>query len=144
MADTVTTKWLMPPNWDGGFDNDRGPRKWVVRFTSISDGTGESAVRKVNISDLFLPDGGVPVKSIIDKIEYDAFGFTSIRLYWDRAPAENIVVLAGNNAHCFDFTKIGGIVAPGALGDATGDIMLTSNGATSGDSYTVTIHFRLK
>lgn len=144
MADTVTTKWLMPPNWDGGFDNDRGPRRWVVQLTCSSDGTGESAVRKINISDLFLPDGGTPVRSIIDKIDYDAFGFTAIRLFWDRAPAENIAILGGNNAKCIDYTKIGGLVDPGELGDGTGDIMLTSSSPTNGDSYNIIIHFRLK
>lgn len=144
MADTVTTKWVWPPNWDGGFDDNKGTRKWIAQFTNISDGTGESAVRKINISELFLPDGTTPTRSIIEKIEYDAFGFTSIRLYWDRTPAANIAVLAGNNHACIDYTKEGGNVDPGESGDGTGDFMLTASGATSGDSYNVKITFRLK
>jgi len=144
MADTVTTKWIWPPNWDGGFDDNQGTRKWTVQLTGISDGTGEAAVRKVDISTLFLPNGGTPAKSIIERIEGDSSGYTALRLYWDRTPAENIAVIGGDGNFCLDYTEQGGNVDPGESGDGTGDIMLTTTGYTSGDSYNIKLTFRLK
>lgn len=144
MADTVKTKWIYPPNWDGGFDDNRGTRKWIVQLMCLSDGTGESAVRKIDISTLFLPDGSTPTRSIIEKIEYDASGYTALRLYWDRTPPETIAFLGGSGSAELDYTNEGGNVDPGEAGDGTGDIMLTTTGYTSGDSYNIKFTFRLK
>jgi len=143
MADTVNTRWLHPVNWDGGFDNpSEGVKRWSVLLTCRSDGTGESAVTKVDISNLRGDGGFIPTRTAIDRVKYDAYGFTAIRLYWDRTPAEDIVVLAGNNSSDLCFKS--GIVDPGESGDGTGDILLTSTGATNGDTYTIQIDFRVK
>ena len=46
MADAVTSQTLVD-----------GPKKAVLKFTNISDGTGESAVKKVDVSALESNDG---------------------------------------------------------------------------------------
>lgn len=143
MADTVSTKWVWPPNWDGGVDGG-GPRRWVVQLKGASDGTGESAVTKIDISSLYKPDGSTPTRTIIDKIEYDVFSwYTKIKLYWDRAP-EAVIAYIPTGHGCMDFTKESGLADPGESGDGTGDIKLDTSGATDGDHYNITIHFRAK
>lgn len=118
-----------------------GKRRRVVRFTNISDGTGESAVVKFDISALTGLSGAAPSKLVVEWIEYDIQGFTSVRLYWDATADDEIAVLSGQGV--LDWTAYGGLTDPASSG-ATGDILLTTNGATSGDTYTITIGVRLK
>lgn len=139
MADETTVKYLWPPNFDGN-PPEPGQPGWIkarVQLTGISDGTGESAVKKIDISDLRRPDGQAVVKTALLDLKYDAFGFTSIKLEWDRAPKEVMAVLAGNNSGELDYSKSGGLVEQSDGSDGTGDILLTTAGATSGDSYNI-------
>lgn len=144
MADAVSTRWVYPPNWDGGLTKEPGYRTMTVKLTNYSDGTGESAVTKVNISDLFALNGEVPTYTVIDKIKYEVNGM-AVHLYWDRTPSETIARLNGTSGSvsgCMEFCKQGGLVDP--QGGGTGDIMLTTVGHTSGDGYDITITFILK
>ena len=55
MADTVDIQWLYPPNWDYGSvpDDQRvGWHKAIVKLSGLSDGTGETDVTKVDISQM--------------------------------------------------------------------------------------------
>jgi len=146
MADTVSTKWIYPPNWDGGYDDNKGTRKMAVQIIGLSDGTGESSVQKIDISNLRTTNGDVCSRTIIEKIEYIVNGLNA-HLYWDRTPAETIARLNGSigtSNGCLDFEKTGGMADTGESGDGTGDIMLTTTGYASGDGYDIIIHFRLK
>ena len=119
-----------------------GTKRYVVRLTNISDGTGESAVTKVDRSALIGPGGGVPTYLIVEKIEYACDGM-QVRLHWNDATDDEIAVLAGSGF--FDWTDSGGIKHPQVPGAADeGDIVLTTNAHTAGDAYTVTLHLRLK
>lgn len=140
MADTTTVQWLYPPNWDGGFAPGGGFRKYAVRLTGISDGTGETGVIKVNLSELRTPAGKKPAKSIIEKLAWNLRGYNNITLYWDRASAETIAVLSDSGELCLK--KEGGQADPGDGG--TGDILLSATGADLGDAYDITIWFRVK
>lgn len=139
MSDTVSINWLFPPNWSGSYAKGIGFRKMAIRLTNVSDGTGESNVVKVNKSELRTSRGIVPKKLVIEKIDYSCSGM-SVKLSFDRDPDEVIAVLASDG--CKDWTKQGGFPDPGDVG--SGDILLTTVGHTSGDTYDVTIHFRLK
>ncbi len=79
MVDTVTTQIL----------ND-GPRNTTIKLTNVSDGTGEAAVTKVDVSTL----SEAPSKVRIDKIVYDIQGMT-VQLLWD-ATADVSIVTVGN------------------------------------------------
>ena len=116
------------------------PRRRVYRFTNISDGTGESGVVKIDKSAITGPDGTEPSKIVVEKIEYDISGMT-VRLYWDHTTDDEIAVISG--AGYMDWTSVGGLVDPGSAGD-TGDVLLTTNAHTAGDTYTITLYVRLK
>jgi hypothetical protein len=128
MADTVTATTV--------FD---GSRKLVRHLTNLSDGTGESAVVKVDKSAFVGPNGLEPSQFAVEKISYDV---SSMRVYlsFDRTSDVPIAVLQGQG--CIDFTDIGGLHDTGT-GD-TGDILLTTAGHASGDGYDITLHLRKK
>ena|SRR3990167_1915364 len=119
------------------------PRRYVVRLTNISDGTGESAVAKVDKSTLTGPDGTEPGRLMVERIEYDCGGM-QVRLFWDHDTDDELAVLSG--AGFLDFTdggKYAGLVDPNSAG-GTGDILLTTNAHTAGDAYQITLFLRLK
>jgi hypothetical protein len=111
MATTVTTKYLWPPNYAGTPPtNQPGWKRVRVQLTGVqTDGTGETDVKKIDISTLLRSDGQAVVRTAVERIEYDAFGFTSIVLEWDRTSNETIAVLAGNNSGVLDYSKSGGL-----------------------------------
>lgn len=131
MADAVTTNVIFS-----------GRRRYVARFTNVSDGTGESAVKKVDVSTLVGPDGTPPTHTVIEWVEYDIQGFTDVRLLFD-ATTDDTAVILGPGQGSLDFTGYGGLKDPKSSG-TTGDIMLTTTGAASGDTYTITLALRLK
>lgn len=128
MADTVDTKIV----YSG--------RYHVVHLQNRSDGTGESGVTKVDISTLTTRAGAVCTYTTIDRIEYDCGGM-SVRLDWDHTTDDEITTLSGGGA--LDWSSVGGLTDPRSSG-GTGDILLTTNGHASGDSYDISIWLRAK
>lgn len=120
MADAVSSQTILD-----------GARNVVMKFTNLSDGTGESAVAKVDVSAL----NGAPTSVKINKIHYNVTGMVAT-LLWDADTDVRIVDLAGDG--CFDFTGFGGLPNNGGTG-VTGDIRLTTTGHTSGDSYSIVL-----
>lgn len=108
-----------------------GVKNVVMKFTNTSDGTGESAVKKVDVSEL----SGAPTRVKINRIHYSSAGMVT-RLLWDADTDVTIIDLQGDG--CFDATGYGGIRNNAGDG-VTGDIMLTTVGHTSGDSYSLVI-----
>jgi hypothetical protein len=131
MADAVTTETVF-----------NGRRRKVVHLTNISDGTGESAVAKVDISTITFNGGAVPTYSVVDMIDYNIQGFTSVRLHWDHTADDEIAILPAGSG-TIDFNAIGGKIDPRTAG-GTGDIQLTTAGGASGATYDVTIYLRPK
>lgn len=125
MADTVSTNVLF-----------NSPNKLVVNIMNRSDGTGESAVVKVDKSAYTGPNGAEPTELRIDKIEGHTSGMIAY-LYADHTTDVDIAVLQGPFEHK-KFEVVGGLHTAGAGG--TGDITLTTVGHTTGDSYDLTIH----
>lgn len=146
MADTVKVDWIYPPDMqDGGWDEKSGNKRVVVRLSCLSDGTGETDVKKVDLSDLKTPSGKIPGKTSIEWIQYQALGM-NILLEWDRAPHAEICRInadASVTQGKFDWSKFGGKLDPGD-DDGTGDILLTSTGVASGSAYEITMSLRLK
>ena len=119
-----------------------GSRRHVIRLTNVSDGTGETTVAKLDISGLVGPDGAPPTRTVVEWIEYDVQGFTSVRLLWDHTTDDEIAVL-GTGQGLSDWTASGGLTDPASTG-GTGDILLTTAGGASGSTYNITIGLRLK
>jgi len=128
MADTVTTKTVFS-----------GTRRLVIHLTNTSDGTGESAVKKVDKSTLIGPNGSEPSKIVVEKIMYDVASMRA-QLLWDQTADETIAILQESGT--LDFTKSGGLI--GANTGGSGDILLTTANQASGDGYDITLFLRLK
>lgn len=130
MADTVDTKVIF------------NGRHYVVNLTNISDGTGESNVVKVDVSTLTSrKTGGAATYTVVDRIDYQVNGFNYVLLEWDATTDDEIAVLKGTGS--FDWSAVGGNVDPKSSG-TVGDILLTTNGSTAGNSYDITLWLRLK
>jgi hypothetical protein len=124
MADAVTSKTQVS-----------GSKRVVMSFTNVSDGTGESAVQKVDISTL----QGNPATVKIEKVWYNTFGM-AVKIAFDHTTDDTALVLQGDGF--FDFTSFGGIKDPASAGD-TGDIMFTTIGHTAGDTYNIVLQLGL-
>ena len=126
MADTVSTQVLTA-----------GPRYYIARFTNISDGTGETLVTKVDISTLLTDKGIAPTKTSVEEIQWSIQGFTAVSLYWDHTTDDVIDVLAAGNGYR-EYGDLGYLKDPGSAG-GTGDILLSTLGASSGATYDITL-----
>lgn len=140
MADAVTTRTI---------SNTR--THIIVHLTNISDGTGESAVIKVDKSTLLAEDDNEPASLDIEQVRWAIQGFTSVRILWDHTTDDTALVL--NNNGYDDFRNINPYIHPrndtSSLADprssgGTGDIILTTAGAASGATYDITLWIRKK
>ena len=132
MVDTVQTNVL--------FD---GTRRKIVQLLNLCDGTGESAVVKLDISaDSGGPayNGGVPTKYGIEEVEYDIQGFTYVRIDFDATTDDEALFLPPGSGYK-DFRSVGAIVDPQTTG-YTGDVVLTTAGNVAGDTYDIILHLR--
>jgi hypothetical protein len=123
MADAVATQVIQD-----------GQSRLVIRLTNVSDGTGESAVLKVDASAYNA------TKFNIERIHYSCIGM-GVRLYFDATTDVLAWSLAQDSDGSLDFTGFGGIPDPLATGN-TGDIMLTTVGHALGDSYAIILELR--
>ena len=135
MADAVTSQTLAD-----------GDKIAVMKFTNISDGTGESSVAKVDVSALASNSAGAAcANATINQIWYDIGGMR-VALEWNATTNVVAAVLggsaaAGNVSGHMDFRSFGGIKNTEASG-VDGDIDLTTSGHTNLDHYTVVLQLR--
>ena len=120
MADAVTSQTI--------FD---GSKKSILKFTNISDGTGESAVVKVDVSALVT----APTKVTLNKIWFTTDGM-AVRILWDATTDVLAYSVAAGQTGFLDFSCFGGIKNNAGDG-VTGDLAFTTVGHTAGDSYTI-------
>lgn len=130
MADAVTNTTIFA-----------GTRRHIIHLTNVSDGTGESAVVKVDVSALTGPNGQVPTAVTIEEISWDIQGFTSVTLAWDATTDDTIAVMSGQGYS--DWSSVGGLHDPASTG-ATGDVVLTTTGAAANATYDITIVCKLE
>jgi hypothetical protein len=123
MADAVTSQTLLD-----------GSRNVIMKFTNTSDGTGEAAVMKVDVSALT----DAPSRVTIEKIHYSVSGMVA-RLLWDADTDLTIVDLQGDG--CLNCRAFGGLRNNAGAG-VTGDILLTTVGHTAGDSYSIILEMQ--
>tara|TARA_R100000700_G_C3155385_1_gene132786 strand:+ start:293 stop:694 length:402 start_codon:yes stop_codon:yes gene_type:complete len=125
MADTVTSQTIQD-----------GERKAVLKFTNISDGTGESAVKKVDVSALSSNSSGSACTEVaVSKIWWQCVGM-GVELLNDATTDTLIIGLSPDSNGMHDYSSFSGIPNDSGSGK-TGDIMFTTIGASSGDTYTV-------
>ena len=130
MADTVTTQTIA----------DTSGVKFVTKLTNISDGTGETLVKKVDASELtFMTEDG---NRKISKIWYSintANSKSTVELIWDGNTNSTALLLSGNGY--WDLRTSGNEIVNNAM-SPTGDILLSTKNFASGDNYTIIVEFR--
>jgi hypothetical protein len=132
MADAVTSQTIE----DGG-------KNLVMKFTNISDGTGESAVAKIDVSavDTEPSTGAACSRVTLQRIWFSNIGM-GFKLHWKATSNMFICQAPKDWSDTWDFTD-SSITLPGipnnAGGGVNGDLLLTTNDHTSGDTYSVVV-----
>lgn len=127
MADAVTSQTLLD-----------GERLAIMKFTNISDGTGETAVTKVNVANLAKSASGLACTAVtVTKITSVCHGL-EVRMYWDASTDVPFFLSTINTNYENDFSNIGGITNNAGTGK-NGNIVFSTSDASSGDTYTVVL-----
>ena len=135
MADAVTSQTIV--------DTDK---RAIIKLTNLSDGSGESAVAKVDVSALNANAKGETCSRVtIDQIWYDVGGMR-VALEWNASSNVVAIILggsaaAGNVQGHMDFRSFGGIKNNAGSG-INGDIDLSTSGHTNLDHYTIVLELR--
>tara|TARA_R100000008_G_C3457053_1_gene102253 strand:+ start:11 stop:418 length:408 start_codon:yes stop_codon:yes gene_type:complete len=127
MADAVTSQTIID-----------GERNCVMKFTNVSDGTGESAVAKVDVSALAANYDGVACSEVrIMRISHAIVGM-SVQVFLDASSNVLLMELAESSNGHMDFRDFGGLPNNAGSGK-TGDILFTTKGHSSGDTYSIVL-----
>jgi hypothetical protein len=127
MADAVTSQTIID-----------GERNCVMKFTNVSDGTGESAVAKVDVSALASNAAGVACSEVrVLRISHAIVGM-SVQLFLNATSNVLLVELAESSNGHMDFKDFGGLPNNAGSGK-TGDVLFTTKGHSSGDTYSITL-----
>ncbi len=127
MADAVTSQTIQD-----------GERKAVLKFTNISDGTGEAAVKKIDVSALSANSAGAACTEVaVAKIWWQCVGM-GVELLNDATADTLIIGLSPDSNGFHDYSDFSGIPNDAGSGK-TGDVMFTTIGASSSDTYTVIV-----
>ena len=128
MADAVTATTVID-----------GQRTAVIYCTNTSDGTGEAAVTKGDVSDLAaLPDGTACTGVRLEKVVFTNVGM-GVKLLWDATTDVIAAELPADYSDTLDYSDISGLPNVAASSGNTGDIQLTTIGHTSGDTYSIVL-----
>ena len=127
MADALTSQTIQ----DGG-------RTAVLKFTNISDGAGHSAAVLVDVDSLSAdPHTGKACTGVtLQTITFSNIGM-GVELLWDATANVPLLNLPQDWEDTIDFSAFG--IPNNACGGKTGDILVTSVGATAGDTYLLVI-----
>lgn len=134
MADAVTSQTLID-----------GDLYAVMKFTNISDGSGESAVTKVDVSAL-QPLGSNTASQktctgvVIERIWWQCIGM-KVQILFDASSDAFCIELGENQSGNHDYTVFGGLTNNAGSGK-TGDINFTTVGHSSADTYTIILYMR--
>jgi hypothetical protein len=127
MADAVTSQTLLD-----------GERLAIMKFTNISDGTGETAVTKVNVSTLTPSASGKACTGVtVNKITSVCHGL-EVRMYWDATTDVPFFLSTINTNYLNDFSNFGGITNNAGTGK-NGNIVFSTSDQSAGDTYTVVL-----
>lgn len=126
MVDAVTSQVI--------FD---GTRTAVMKFTNISDGTGETGAVKVDVSALTGFQGLACTSVNITKLDAATVGM-GVDILWDATTDVVCATLGADQFISFDFSNFSGLTNNAGAGK-TGDILFSTIGATAGDRYTIVL-----
>ena len=130
MADIVTTQVL----------SDTSGVKYVAKMTNISDGSGESLVKKIDASTttFMTADGNRKIAKIWWSVNTTKAN-ASVELVWDGDT--NATALLLNGQGYWDLRTAGNEIINNAT-TPTGDVLLSTRDFVAGDNYTILVEFR--
>lgn len=130
MADAVTSQTLID-----------GDRNVVQKFTNISDGSGESAVVKVDVSALAANAHGTACTGVvIEEMWWQCIGM-KVQIFWNASSNVFCIELGENQSGNHDYKSFGGLTNNAGSG-VNGDVLFTTIGHTSADTYTIIMKMR--
>lgn len=125
MADLVTSQTLLD-----------GERLAIMKFTDISDGTGENKVVKVQVSTLKPSASGKPCTGVtINKIYSSTHGL-EVQIFFEATSATLAWLVPQNSQYLMDFSSFGGLTNNAGAGK-NGNISFSTADASAGDVYAV-------
>ena len=139
MADVVTSQTIV----------DAAGTKTVMKFTNISDGSGETLVTKMDASELtFMTEDANRTLGKIYWSVNTTNGKSGVELLWagsgTSAADATIGFFSGRGVH--DYYTAGNAIPNNATLTAetspAGDILLSTKGFVAGDNYTIIIEVR--
>ena len=130
MADIVTTQVL----------SDTSGVKYVAKMTNISDGSGESLVKKIDASTttFMTADGNRKIAKIWWSVNTTKAN-ASVELVWDGETNATAMLLNGQGY--WDLRTAGNEIINNAT-TPTGDVLLSTRAFVVGDNYTILVEFR--
>ena len=129
MADAVTSQTILD-----------GDRLYIAKYTNISDGTGETAVTKVDVSTLAPNQFGLACTSVtLQKIWAMTDGM-GVNILWDATADVICVTVPQNEMYTMDYREFGGIINNSGAGK-NGNVLFTTTSVTAGDRYTIILEF---
>ena len=127
MADAVTSQTILD-----------GERLFIAKFTNISDGTGETAVLKIDVSTLNPNSFGLACNGVkINKIYGTTHGM-EVRILWDATTDQFAWQIPQNSNYLMDLSSFGGIPNNAGAGK-TGDVLFTTSDQSAGDMYSIVL-----
>jgi len=125
MADTVTSQTIQD-----------GEKVAVLKFTNESDGTGESSVKKVDVSALTTNSAGESCTSVSISRIYWATRGMGVDIEFDASTNVIAIPLPADSTGDEYYDIFTGIPNNAGSG-VTGDIDFTTVGHSSGDAYSI-------
>ena len=135
MADVVTIQTIV----------DTSVTKTVMKFTNMSDGSGETLVTKMDASALtFMTEDGTKSLAKIWWSINTTNGKSGVELLWAGTTNSTIGFFSGTGHH--DYFVAGNAIPNNAtltnLTSPAGDILISTKGFVAGDNYTIILEVR--
>ena len=135
MADVVTSQTIV----------DTAGTKTVMKFTNMSDGSGETLVTKMDASALtFMTEDGTKSLAKIWWAINTTNGKSGVELLWAGTTNSTIGFFSGTGHH--DYYTAGNAIPNNATLTANtspaGDILISTKGFVAGDNYTIILEVR--
>ena len=129
MADAVTATTVID-----------GDRNAVIYCTNTSDGSGEAAVTKVDVSALSSRQDGTACTGVrLEKIVFSNVGM-GVKILWNASTNVIAAQLPADYSDTLEYSDISGLPNVAASGGKTGDIKFTTVGHSSGDTYSIVLY----
>ena len=135
MADVVTSQTIV----------DTSGTKTVMKFTNMSDGSGETLVTKMDASALtFMTEDATKSLAKIWWAINTTNGKSGVELLWAGTTNSTIGFFSGTGYH--DYYTAGNAIPNNATLTANtspaGDILISTKGFVAGDNYTIILEVR--